>query len=124
MYTFWDIVWITFGVFAFAVYFIILASVIGDLFRDRELSGWWKVVWIIFLVWLPYITAFVYLVARGRGMGDRQQAVIDRRQKASARIASDATSSPAAEISRAKALLDDGVITSEEFTKMKERALA
>jgi len=49
-----------------------LLTIIGDLFRDHQLSGWWKAVWILFLIFIPFVTALVYLIARGKGMADRR----------------------------------------------------
>lgn len=67
--SFWDSVWYTLVVFAFVALLMVLFSIIGDLFRDRELPGGWKAVWIFVLVVLPWLTALVYLIARGKRNG-------------------------------------------------------
>ena len=65
---FWLLIWW----FLFFAYLVILFQIIGDLFRDRALSGWWKAVWIIFLIAAPFLTALIYIIARGKGMAERQ----------------------------------------------------
>ena len=71
---FWDFFWLLVWSFFFIAYLIVLFQIVADLFRDRELSGWWKALWIVFLILLPVLTSLVYLVARGRGMAERQAA--------------------------------------------------
>lgn len=124
--SFWDFIWYTLVIFAFIAYLMILFNVLADLFRDHKTSGWVKAVWIIFLVLVPYITLFVYLIARGRGMAERAQAAqAQARQQADAYIKQAAgTASPSDQIHSAKALLDNGTITQEEFDQLKAKALA
>jgi hypothetical protein len=112
--------------FFFIAYLMVLFHIIGDLFRDRELSGWWKAIWILFLIVLPAIGMLTYLIARGGGMARRSQAAASE-----ARAATDAyirdvasTSSPADQIASAKALLDQGAISRAEFDALKAKALA
>lgn len=124
---FWDVIWTVFLIFAFVAYFMILISVITDLFRDRALNGWYKALWVIFLVFLPYLAALVYLIARGRGMAERQHEAALRSQEAAnayIREAAGSASGPASEIQHAKSLLDSGVISAEEFARLKAKALA
>jgi len=71
--SFWDIIWWFFWVFAFIAYLMALFAIIGDLFRDHKLNGWAKAVWIIFLIFVPFLTALIYLIARGSGMAERSQ---------------------------------------------------
>ncbi|WP_426518652.1 SHOCT domain-containing protein [Diaminobutyricibacter sp. McL0618] len=124
MNNFWNIVWIFFWSFAFVAYLFALFAIIGDLFRDHKLSGWWKAVWIIFLVFAPFITALVYLVARGRGMAERQaEAAGQARAQVDDHIRAVATTSPAEDIAKAKQLLDTGVISQGEFDALKAKAL-
>ena len=66
---FWLLVW----AFVFACYLIVLFQIVSDLFRDRDLSGWWKAIWIIFLIIAPFLSALIYVIARGRGMAERHQ---------------------------------------------------
>ena len=67
---FWLLVW----AFVFACYLIVLFQIVSDLFRDRDLSGWWKALWIVFLIIAPFLSALIYVIARGRGMAERRQA--------------------------------------------------
>lgn len=96
-----------------------------DIFRDRELSGWAKAGWVVFLVLVPFIAALVYLIARGDSMAERER----RRQADAMRehadyIRSVAGTSPSAEIDQAAGLLDAGVISREEFDALKAKSLA
>jgi uncharacterized SAM-binding protein YcdF (DUF218 family) len=126
----WDMVVWFFWAFVWIAYLMVVFSVIVDVFRDHTLSGWGKDAWTLFIVFVPFLAVIVYLIARGRGMNDRQ-------------LASQAPSSPGAaddyyasvigggrstsatdEITRAKSLLDSGAITSAEYERLKASALA
>ncbi|WP_454050636.1 SHOCT domain-containing protein [Cellulomonas sp. Marseille-Q8402] len=121
---FWDIIWWFVWAFVFVAYLFALFSIISDLFRDRELSGWWKAVWLVALLVLPFLTALVYLIARGKGMAERNvRAVSTAREQSDAYIRDVAGSSPGAQIAQAKQLLDSGAITAEEFATLKAHAL-
>jgi hypothetical protein len=123
--SFWDFFWLMIWGFVFISYLMVLFQVIGDIFRDRTLNGWAKTVWLIALFIAPPITCLVYLIARGRSMGERQlQAVADSRAAAEQYVRSVAGSDPAESISKAKALLDSGVISAQEFDALKAKALA
>lgn len=123
--SFWELLWYTLLVFAFVAYLIVLFQIIGDLFRDRDTSGWIKVVWIIFLVVFPYLTAFIYVIARGRGMTERSVAAHAAAQHAADEyIKNVAGSTPADAIASAKGLLDAGTITAAEYDQLKAKALA
>ena len=122
--SFWDFLWYTLVIFAFVAYLMVLFAILSDLFRDRELSGWWKAVWIVLLVFLPWISALVYLIARGKGMSQRTiGAQRQVKEQADAYIQSVAGKSAADQITDAKALLDAGTITDAEFTALKAKAL-
>ena len=122
---FWDFFWLIVYTFFFVAYLMVLFQVVADLFQDRELSGWWKAVWVIFLVFLPVLTAVVYLIARGRGMARRRNEVVQRaRSETESYIREVATTSPADQIASAKSLLDTGTITPAEFERLKSKALA
>ncbi|MFF3178296.1 SHOCT domain-containing protein [Rhodococcus pyridinivorans] len=125
MDSFWDYVWYTVVVFAFVAYLIVLFQIIVDLFRDHSVSGWVKAMWVIGLVLLPYLTALVYLIVRGRGMALRaQQAQAEAKQATDEYIRSVAVGkSPAQQIADAKALLDSGAITPAEYEHLKAQAL-
>lgn len=119
--TFWSIAIF----FLYLSYLIVLFQIVADLFRDRELSGWLKALWFLLLVFIPVITALVYLITRGKGMALRQEV---RAQQAVAGaetyIREVAGVSPAQQISDAKALLESGTITEDEFAALKAKALA
>lgn len=122
--SFWTVFWWLFWAYVFIAYLIALISVITDLFRDHELSGWWKAVWIIFLVFLPFLTVLIYVVARGSGMADRQARASQRAQSSTEDyIRNVASTSPAHDIEKAKELLDKGVITAGEYDALKNKAL-
>jgi Short C-terminal domain/Phospholipase_D-nuclease N-terminal len=112
--------------FVFMAYLILVFVIVGDLMRDHELSGWWKAVWIIALVLIPWLTGLIYLIARGKGMAERSAAQAAEIQKAQADYIKSvsANTDPAAQIAQAKKLHDDGVISDEEFAQLKSKALA
>ncbi len=124
--TFWDFLWSLFWLFAFIAYLFAIFAIIGDLFRDHRLNGWWKAVWIVFLIFLPFLTALVYLIARGGGMAERSQKAAAAQQRAAEGYIREVagTATPSDEIAKAKALLDSGVITQEEFAALKAKALS
>ncbi len=125
MENFWSIIWIVIWSFVFVAYLFVLFYILTDLFRDRDLSGWWKALWIIFLIFFPYLTALVYVIARGKGMSERQMAAVRQaRTETDAYIRDVAGKSPAEHIADAKALLDNGTITPQEFERLKAKALA
>jgi hypothetical protein len=121
---FWSFVWFFFWTFAFVAYLMTLFSIIGDIFRDHELNGWFKALWTLFLIFVPFITALVYLIARGRGMAERSERSHREAEDATRQyIRAAAGSSPADEIAKAKALFDAGTITQPEFDSIKSRVL-
>jgi hypothetical protein len=121
----WDLVAWFFWAFVFISYLMVVFTIIGDIFRDSSLNGWLKAVWIIFLVFLPFLTSLVYLIARGQGMAQRRGEQIAELQSAqTAYIRETAGSSPADDITKARGLLDSGVITQAEFETLKAKALA
>lgn len=125
--SFGDLIWWFLSIFLFVSYLFVLFAVIGDLFRDRALNGWAKAVWVVFLIFFPIVTALIYLIARGRGMGERSQAQAERFQEAQAeyiKSVAGQTPTPTDEIAKAKGLLDAGAISQAEFESLKSRALA
>ena len=123
--SFWDLIWWFLWAFVFFAYLMVLFSIISDLFRDHKLNGWWKALWIVCLIVFPFITALVYLIARGKGMAERGQAQAQQYRKAqNDYIQSVAGTSPSDEISKAKALLDAGTITQAEYDSIKAKALS
>ncbi len=123
--TIWDVMWFFFWAFAFVAYLMMLFSVVGDLFRDTKLNGFLKAVWILFLVFVPFLTVLVYVIFRGRGMAERQQQRMHAAQQSTDDyIRNVAGKSSADEIAKAQSLLSAGAITPEEFAQLKARALA
>jgi ABC-type multidrug transport system fused ATPase/permease subunit len=122
---FWDLVWLIFSSFIFISYLIILFQIVVDLFRDPDLGGGARAIWIIGLIFLPVFTAIVYVLSRGRSMSERQRASVQKaRSETENYIREVAGKSPAEQIAAAKALLDAGTITQEEYAKLKSKALA
>lgn len=123
--SFLDIFWLLLYSFFFIAYLLVLFQIVSDLFRDRDLSGWWKALWILVLIFLPILTALVYLIARGRGMAERQQDALTRvKADTDHYIRQVATTTPADQIASAKRLLDSATITPDEFNALKAKALA
>ncbi|ROS27887.1 SHOCT domain-containing protein [Cellulomonas sp. PhB150] len=121
MQWFWLMVWW----FAFVMYLIVLFQIVTDLFRDKDLSGWLKALWLIGLILLPFLVALIYVIARGRSMAERQAARAHQaRSQTESYIRDVASASPSADIARAKELLDAGVIDAGEFAQLKAKALA
>ena len=123
--SFWDVIWWFLWAFVFIAYLMALFAIIGDLFRDHKLSGWWKAVWIIFLIIVPFLSVLIYVIARGRGMAERHLAAKGGRQDepyVPPPIIS--MSNPADQIGSAQTLLDQGAITQAEFDQLKQKALA
>ena len=108
MSNFWDMVLLMVSTFFFIAYLIIMFQIVVDLFRDTEMGGGSKVLWIIGLIFLPVLTSLIYILARGRGMAGRQSAAVGRaRADAEAYIRDVAGRSPADQIATAKALGSD-----------------
>jgi hypothetical protein len=112
-------------IFLFVIWIWILFTIITDLFRDHELSGWWKAVWILFLVFIPFLTALVYLIARGSGMRDRTiKAQADAKKHFDEYVRTQAHSTPADELHKLNDLREKGALSDEEFQKAKDKLLA
>ena len=124
--SFSDFFWLLVWSFFFVAYLMVLFQIIGDLFRDKDLSGWWKALWIIFLIVFPFLAALIYLIARGRGMAERQAGAVQNAQAATDQYIQSVASrgNPAEQIASAKTLLDNGTISQDEFDKLKQKALA
>ena len=125
-YHFLDVLWAMIVFFAFVIWLWILFTVLVDIFRRHDTSGWMKVLWIIFIVVLPYLGVFVYLIAEHKGMTER---TIAQQQRAQAQFDEHvksvaAQSDPAEQIAKAQKLLDSGAISQAEFEQLKTKALA
>jgi hypothetical protein len=126
MNSFWDFFWLLIWGFFFVYFLMILFQIIGDLFRDRDLSGWAKALWIIVLVFIPFLSMLIYLVVRGKGMAERNAAAFRSAQANTESYIKDvaATGNAAEQIATAKGLLDQGTISTAEFEQLKAKALA
>lgn len=124
--SFWDIIWFIFISFAFFAYLMVLFSIIGDLFRDRETSGIAKALWMIALIFLPFLTALIYLVTRGADMADRSATAAAAMQKSQESYIKSvaASGTPADQIAQARTLLESGAISQAEYDQLKAKALA
>ena len=127
--SFWDVVWFIIISFAFVSYLMVLFSILGDLFRDRAMSGWVKAVWIIALIVFPFLSAFIYVVARGKSMTQRrvEEAAVMRRETDAYIREVAASTTPASstdQIAQARKMLDEGVISQPEYDRLKAKALA
>jgi fatty acid desaturase len=123
--SFWDIIWFIFVAYVFFAYLMVLFSVIGDIFRNRETSGFTKALWILLLIVVPFITLIVYLITHGSGMAERssrQSEAIQAQQEAYVKNLA-GTNSPADQIAQAKKLLDSGAISQPEYDSLKAKAL-
>jgi len=125
-YPFLDVFWTMCIFFLWVLWFWLLFTVFADIFRRHDLSGWGKAGWVIFTILLPYLGVFIYLITQGRNMTERnvervrsQQAQFDEYVRTTA-----TAGGPAAEIDKAKQLLDSGAITQPEFEALKQKALA
>ena len=125
-YPFLDVLWTMLIFFAWVIWFWILITVFADLFRRKDVGGGSKVLWVIFVIILPFLGVFIYLLVNHDGMADRNIRQIEASQaQMDAHIQTVAGSGgPAAEIERAKALLDSGAIDQSEFDSIKRKALA
>lgn len=125
MNNFWEIFWLIISTFFLIAYLLIMFQIVVDLFRDGELGGVSKVLWMLGLIFLPVVTAIIYIVARGEGMAARQRIRVEQAQgDVEAYIREVAGKSPAAHIAEAKVLLDAGTITQSEFDQLKAKAMA
>jgi hypothetical protein len=125
-YPFLEVFWTMLIFFAFVIWIWILITVLIDIFRRHDTSGFAKVLWIIFIIVLPYLGVFVYLIAEHKGMTERavkqQEAAQSQMDKYVQSVA--AQTDPAEQIAKAKGLLDAGTITQVEFDQIKQKALA
>ena len=123
--SFWEVLWFCFVSFEFIAYLMVMFSIIADIFRDPDMSGGVKAVWLIALIFLPFVTAIAYLITRGKSMQERsvRQAAAAKQQQ-DEYIRQVAGSSPAEQIEKAQAMLDRGAITPSEFDLLKGKALA
>jgi predicted PurR-regulated permease PerM len=128
--SFIDIFWSMLWFFFLFIWIVILFHILTDLFRDHTLSGGMKTLWVVFLVFLPFLAVLVYVISRGKGMAERAAARQQQAQEQfegyvrSVATPGDGTTTPADQIAQAKQLLDAGTIDQAEFDRLKAKALA
>jgi hypothetical protein len=124
-YPFLEVFWTMLIFFAFFIWIWLLFIVFADIFRRKDTSGWVKVAWIVFIIILPYLGVFVYLIAEHNGMAERSLKQQEAMQSEMDRYVKSVASSndPASQIANAKAL-DQGAISQTEFDQIKQKALA
>jgi ABC-type multidrug transport system fused ATPase/permease subunit len=113
-------------IFVFAAWLMVLFTIIGDLFRDHDMSGWGKALWIIFLIFLPFLGTLIYLIARGQGMRERalaEQAEAQKQLDAYVRQTAGGGSA-ADELAKLSKLHDEKKLSDEEFEKAKAKIVA
>jgi hypothetical protein len=125
-YSFGDVLWTMFIFFLWILWFWLLFTVFGDLFRRHDVSGWGKAGWTILVILLPFLGVFIYLVAEGKGMAERNVRQVQASQaEMDSYIRSVSGSSSATDqIAQAKQLFDSGAISQAEFDQIKAKALA
>ena len=124
--SFGELLLIALEIFFFVIWIWILITILTDLFRDHELSGWAKAAWVLFLVFIPFLTALIYLIARGAGMRDRTiKAQADAKKHFDEYVREQAhTASPADELHKLAELKDKGALSQAEFDQAKQKLLA
>jgi hypothetical protein len=125
-YPFLEVLWTMLVFFVWVAWFMLLFRIVGDIFRRRDIGGGMKTVWLIFVLFLPFLGVFAYLIAENDGMAQRD---LERAKAAQAQFndyvqQAAGSSGPATEIDKAKQLLDTGAITEAEFAAIKSKALA
>ena len=124
-YPFLDVMWTMLVFFAWVIWFWLLITIFSDIFRRHDISGWTKAAWTIFVIILPFLGVFVYMIAESKGMAERNQKQVQAtQQQTDEYIRNVAGSDPAEQIAKAKQLLDAGTISSAEFDALKQKALS
>jgi hypothetical protein len=123
---FWDFLWLLFWTYILVAYLMLLFHIFADVFRDRDMGGFAKALWVIFLIVAPFLSVLIYLIVRGREMAERQAQAARQAQAETEQYIQSVASTPnsAEQIASAKALLDDGTITPAEYERLKVKALA
>jgi hypothetical protein len=123
--TFGELLLVVVEIFLFVIWIWILFTIITDLFRDHEMSGWGKAIWLLFLVFIPFLTGLVYLIVRGSGMRDRAiKAQTDAKKHFDEYVREQAATSPADELHKLNDLREKGALSQEEFDQAKTKLLA
>jgi len=123
--SFGEVLLIVLQVFLLVIWFWILITILTDLFRDHEMSGWGKAAWVLFLIFIPFLTGLIYLIVRGSGMRDRTiQAQADAKKHFDEYVREQAHTSPADELHKLNELKEKGALSAEEFDKAKAKLLS
>jgi hypothetical protein len=124
--SFWDFFWLLIWSYLFVAYLVVLFHIVADIFRDSDLGGFAKALWIIGLIIAPILVVLIYLIARGRGMAERQVSAAQKARAETDRYIQYVANTPSSadEIASAKALRDAGTITQDEYERLKAKALA
>lgn len=124
-YPFLDVLWTLLIFFCFVIWFMLLFRVIIDIFRRHDIGGGHKTLWLIFVIVLPFLGVFIYLIAESGGMAERSMTDAQAaQQQFDDHVRAVSGGGSAAEIEKAKGLLDSGAITQAEFDAIKAKALA
>ncbi len=123
-YPFLDVLWTMVIFFCWIIWFFLLFRVFADVFRRHDIGGGMKTLWIIFVIILPFLGVFIYLIAEGKGMADRDMQTAQASQQQFDSYVKTVAGGGASEIEKAKGLLDSGAITQAEFDALKAKALA
>ncbi len=123
-----DLFWATLWFFLFFAWIWLVITIFGDIFRSRDLSGWAKALWTLFVVFIPWLGVLIYLIVRGKSMEDRSMQAAAEQEKATRQyvqtVASDDGASSADEIAKLAQLRNSGSITQDEFDAQKAKILA
>jgi hypothetical protein len=123
-YPFLNVLWTMIIFFAWIIYIWVAITVLIDVFRRHDIGGWHKALWVVFVIVLPFLGILVYLISNHDGMRDRSVKEVKAQQAAFDQYVRDAAGGSAAEIAKAKELLDAGTISQQEFDAIKQKALA
>lgn len=119
-----DALLLTLEIFLFVIWVWIFITIVVDLFRDHELSGWGKAIWLFFLIILPFISALIYLIARGGGMQERAIKEQQALQQATDQYIRSVSASPADDLHKLQELKEKGALTDAEFDAAKAKILS
>jgi hypothetical protein len=123
-YPFMDVLWSMIIFFFWLIWIWIVITVLVDIFRRSDISGWAKAAWVIFVVILPWLGVLIYLIAQHDGMRERSISQAQQQKEQFDDYVREAAGGSADQIAKAKALRDDGTITQDEFERLKAKALA
>ena len=122
--SFGDLLLFVVGIALFVIWIWILFAIISDLFRDHDASGWSKALWILFLVFIPFLTMLVYLIVRGHGMRERAiKAEAEAKHELDSYIRQEARTTPADELHKLHDLKEKGALTDAEYDRAKAKLL-